>query len=209
METADYIAEQRLLGGHPALDFVNSGDGEGGPEYVECLRTYEDLVAWAHRAGIVTEAAGDGLIAEASRRPAEADQVLRRALRIRDDLDRLFRAIATRGSPPRAAVRHLGDAHAEALAHAKLIQDGGRFTWSWSEGRDLREVLWRVVHTATELATSEALGRVKVCAGCRWLFCDASKNHSRRWCAMEDGCGSEAKMKKYVARRAARKTKTR
>jgi predicted RNA-binding Zn ribbon-like protein len=37
--------------------------------------------------------------------------------------------------------------------------------------------------------------RVKACRGddCRWVFVDASRNTSRRWCAMAD-CGNRAKM---------------
>lgn len=46
--------------------------------------------------------------------------------------------------------------------------------------------------------------RMKTCAndGCRWLFYDHSRNHSRTWCTM-DLCGSQAKMRAYRARRAA------
>jgi predicted RNA-binding Zn ribbon-like protein len=52
--------------------------------------------------------------------------------------------------------------------------------------------------------TSGPLGRVKGCAGCNWLFVDESKNKSRRWCSMEE-CGTHAKMRRYVARRAAKR----
>jgi predicted RNA-binding Zn ribbon-like protein len=65
-------------------------------------------------------------------------------------------------------------------------------------------VLWPVAYAATELLTSGPLGRVKNCAGCNWLFVDESKNRSRRWCSMEE-CGTHAKMRRYVARRAAKR----
>jgi predicted RNA-binding Zn ribbon-like protein len=47
-------------------------------------------------------------------------------------------------------------------------------------------VLWPVAHAATA------------------LFVDESKNRSRRWCSMEE-CGTHAKMRRYVARRAAKR----
>jgi predicted RNA-binding Zn ribbon-like protein len=209
METPEHIATQRLLGGDPALDFVNSAHGEGGPQLVDCLGSYDDLVAWAHHAGMIDGSAAERLMGEARRRVPEAHKIHRRSLFVRGELERFFRAIATGAPPPRDAVRHLGDAYAEALAHAELTHEDGRLVWSWPEARDLGVVLWPTIHSATELATSGWLNRVKVCAGCPWLFIDSSKNRSRRWCAMEDGCGSEAKMKNYVARRAARKTRTR
>jgi predicted RNA-binding Zn ribbon-like protein len=34
------------------------------------------------------------------------------------------------------------------------------------------------------------------------LFIDKSKNRSRRWCSMED-CGTDQKIRRYLARRAA------
>ena len=45
------------------------------------------------------------------------------------------------------------------------------------------------------------LTRVKQCQGekCRWLFFDATKNKSRRWCEMEI-CGNRAKQKRHGAR---------
>ncbi|HJR96438.1 MAG TPA: CGNR zinc finger domain-containing protein [Actinomycetota bacterium] len=47
--------------------------------------------------------------------------------------------------------------------------------------------------------------RMKTCAnhGCRWLFFDHSRNRSRTWCTM-DLCGSQAKMRAYRNRQAAR-----
>jgi predicted RNA-binding Zn ribbon-like protein len=46
---------------------------------------------------------------------------------------------------------------------------------------------------------------VGVCPGegCGWLFFDASKNRSRRWCAMED-CGNRAKARRHYRRSRAR-----
>jgi predicted RNA-binding Zn ribbon-like protein len=50
--------------------------------------------------------------------------------------------------------------------------------------------------------TSENYQRVGQCAdvdGCGWLFVDTSKNHSRRWCDIND-CGNRAKQRRYQKR---------
>ncbi len=65
-------------------------------------------------------------------------------------------------------------------------------------------ILWSVAHSATELLTSGPLERAKGWAGCNWLFVDESRNKSRRWCMMEK-CGTQEKMRRYVARRAAKR----
>lgn len=60
--------------------------------------------------------------------------------------------------------------------------------------------LWASALSAVELLTSPDLGRVTRCSGegCAWLFVDASKNRSRRWCDMSV-CGNRAKARRYRA----------
>jgi predicted RNA-binding Zn ribbon-like protein len=76
----------------------------------------------------------------------------------------------------------------------------------WSTG-NLDAVLWPVAYSAHGLLTGSTLGRVKRCAACPWLYVDQSKNASRRWCTMDD-CGKNAKMRRYVERRAAKRRAT-
>ncbi|HWT23248.1 MAG TPA: CGNR zinc finger domain-containing protein, partial [Solirubrobacteraceae bacterium] len=70
---------------------------------------------------------------------------------------------------------------------------------------DLRSPLWPVAVAAVDLLRDpERLARLKQCGHCRWLFLDASRNRSRRWCSMEH-CGTAAKIDARRARgRAAR-----
>jgi predicted RNA-binding Zn ribbon-like protein len=69
----------------------------------------------------------------------------------------------------------------------------------------LQSPLWPVAEAAYRLLTGPDLQRVKRCAGCPWLFLDSSKNGSRRWCSMEV-CGTHEKIRRYVNRRAERRT---
>jgi predicted RNA-binding Zn ribbon-like protein len=61
-----------------------------------------------------------------------------------------------------------------------------------------------VTHAAVELLADGRLERLKVCANCRWLFLDQSRNRSRRWCSMAD-CGTAVKMERFVERRRVRR----
>jgi predicted RNA-binding Zn ribbon-like protein len=206
METPEHISSLRLIGGNLALDFTNTAEGtpEGEIEQ-EHLLGYEDLVFWGHRLGFLSGEDGERLLRKGRERPAEAEAVFARALAFRAHLYELFRAVAEGDNPPPESVEALRRFESEAISHAKLAPSGGdEFAWKWALEDDLAGVLWPVAHSATELLVSGPLGRVKGCAGCNWLFVDESKNKSRRWCSMEE-CGTHAKMRRYVARRAAKR----
>ncbi len=205
METPDHIAGLRIVGGHPALDFANTVDGEPeGEQGFENLQGYGDLVAWGCRVGLLEEDEARRLLDEADRRPREAEAVHARALELRGVIYEVFRAIAAGARPPAGDLEVLRRAEGEAISHARLVPREAGFGWEWPEGSDLSKPLWPVAHAATGLLTSGDLDRVKRCAACRWLFVDASRNRSRRWCTMEV-CGTHEKVRRYVAKRAARR----
>jgi len=201
METPGYIEQLRIVGGDPSLDFVNTEDGDPP---MECLRGYGDLVAWSVRAGLFSADEGERLVGEADRRPEDAEAVYHEALRLRGALQDVFRAVAEGGDAPERGLETLRGYEREALSRGKLVQGDGGFSWEWKDGRDLTRMLWSVAHAATRLLTSGDLVRLKLCAGCYWVFLDASRNRSRRWCTMEV-CGTDEKMRRYVAKRAAKR----
>lgn len=204
METFGYIHKLRLVGGHPAVDFVNTVDGDPeGESRLESLRGYGDLVAWSVRVGLIPADAGRRLADEANRRPEVAEAMHLDALKLREALYGVLRAVAEGADAPAPGLEILRGYEREALARGRLVQGDEGFDWEWRHDRDLAGPLWPVAHAATGLLTSGDLGRLKLCAGCHWLFLDASRNHSRRWCTMEV-CGTSEKMRRYVAKRAAR-----
>jgi predicted RNA-binding Zn ribbon-like protein len=203
METANDVTRMRLVGGNLALDFVNTRSGPPtGPPDDDVLHRYEDLVAWACHVGTVTDPEAARLRRHARTEPDGARALFERALHVRDCLDDLFRRTATGGQPTDRHLARMRDDAAEALAHARLVSEDGRYRWHWTDHRDLGRPLWPIVHAAAELLTSGPLARLKTCAGCRFVFIDESKNRSRRWCSMDD-CGTASKIRRYVARRSA------
>ena len=68
-------------------------------------------------------------------------------------------------------------------------------------------IFWPIAHSAVDLLTSEDIDRVGQCGddrGCGWLFFDTNRNHSRRWCRMED-CGNRAKAHRHYHRQSKNK----
>ena len=197
------VDELPIVGGNLALDFANTRSGPpGGEADVESLATYEDLVAWALRVGVVAPPDAQDLVRQARRHPRDADAAFERAMTSRDWIFTTFASIADDTPPPADALVRLRDDEAEALAHATLAASPCGFAWSWTRPGDLDGIRWPIIHAAATLLTEGPLERVKACGGCRYLFVDETKNRSRRWCSMAE-CGTRAKMRRFVARRSA------
>jgi len=186
------VTELELVGGNAALDFANTlegpRDGEPGEDH---LREPADLVAWAQYAGVLDDA------------PSTDGHVLDRARTLRAAVYDVFSAVAAGREPPAKALEQLAGFHAEAAAHARLVPMSGRVDLTW-DGDDPARVLWPLAVAAVDLLRGGPLERVKLCAECRWLFLDQSRNRSRRWCSMNE-CGGRLKMRRYRARRATRR----
>jgi predicted RNA-binding Zn ribbon-like protein len=192
-----------LEGGHLALDFVNTVGGlrnEPPSPRDELLETYEDLVVWCVRLGVISEADGRKLRRAAARDEKGARRALRRARELRELLYATFRPLADGAEPPAELLERLRDADRDALANAQLVPGGDAMRWTWPPHRALDDPLRPITHAAVELLTGGPLEHLKICGNCRWLFLDQSRNHSRRWCSMNE-CGTQMKQRRFVERR--------
>lgn len=197
--------ELPIVAGHLALDFANTVDDPEGTARHDHAATYDDLLHWSLRVGTLDDRRATTLRRAAKRRDRDAVAALAAAHELRDALNVTFAAVA-RGAPdlPPSWAR-LRDLGADAQACARLSRrEDGRLEWSWAEVKQLTAPLHPIASAAVDLLVSDDLGRVKQCARCPWLFLDVSKNHSRRWCDMDD-CGRAEKIERYLARRAARR----
>lgn len=196
--------ELLIIGGNLALDLANTIDDPDGPAHHDHVGTWTDLLAWATQVGIATPAAARQLNQAVS--GETADDAVTRAQDLRDAITRLFGGCAA-GAPPRPEDwRALRPFIADALAHSVLPDPGpgDAVQLFWPPADDPAD-LWRpIAAAALDLLRSSDLHRLKRCAQCPWMFVDHSRNHSRRWCSMDD-CGTAVKMDRYIARRAARK----
>ncbi|MEV7614098.1 CGNR zinc finger domain-containing protein [Streptomyces sp. NPDC089799] len=68
-------------------------------------------------------------------------------------------------------------------------------------GPPARTALARLAVAWAEVVLTGHVHRLKRCAEhtCGWVFWDASKNHSRRWCSMRV-CGNRTKSRRYATR---------
>jgi predicted RNA-binding Zn ribbon-like protein len=177
----------KLLGGAAALDFVNTVDPLVGHDGVDAVASGAALAAWGVHAGLTpTPVAVKG---------ADVD----RARSARAVLTRIFVAVAAGDRPAPADLASFTEAYAATLASSGLAPVDGRYGFAAPSGVDA--ILLPVLESARELLTTDQVRRVRQCPAddCGWLFVDASRNGTRRWCRM-DGCGAKAKMRRYRAR---------
>jgi predicted RNA-binding Zn ribbon-like protein len=202
---------RKLYGGLLCLDFANTLEPRGAEPVRDWLGGYADLAAWARHAGALDGATTERLLALAAGRPAAAKASFAAAIELREATYRAFVAVAEGATPAAADLAVLQRAYAEAMRHARLLPDpgAGQLAWAWEEGDALDRAWWPMARSAVELATAGPLERVKHCRpGCGFLFFDASKNRSRRWCSMEE-CGGQTKARRQTARRRAARIQTR
>lgn len=202
-DTQHELEHLSLVGGLLCLDFVNTASARYTESPTERLFTYNDLVAWAERAEIVSADLGRLLHAEAVRRPDSAAAVFQRAVELREALFRVFYSVIAHAAPSADDLAVLNSHVAASYPQLRLAHSGSEFVWMWADdGIHLDRILWPVVRSAVEELTTGELDRISMCAGehCGWLFVDRSKNHSRRWCDMKE-CGNVAKVRRYRRRR--------
>jgi len=208
------IDEPRLVGGHVALDLVNTVAPRlpGRSEHIEYIATPRDLLAWAHRVRLVTETEVEAIRETWAASPAVAAQALHAVVDIREATNGVLMAalgsigVATPGAADE--LERLNLRLAAASARSGLVLGG-------PTGPAVRLVVGttpalviadRLAHAAVDLLRTVDLNHVRICpipeGGCGWLFLDRSRNSSRRWCAMAD-CGAQAKARRLTERRRA------
>ena len=202
METAEYFPS---VLGNAALDFANTGiDAKRNPSG-DVLASVDRFVAWCRHVGVIATDATDGTDTHS---PApEERSVVHVATRLRSALIDIAGALSAQREPDPAAITELQTRYVEAIGHARGTagpHPDNTLTWSWAHQPPAQCALWKITDIAVELFRHGPLDRLKACDDCRYLYLDASKNNSRRWCSM-DGCGKTAKMRRYVERRAARR----
>ena len=175
-----------LRGGAPALDFVNTVDPRVGPEAEDFLVSPSSLAAWAAHVGLV-------------RRVHVTPAGHRRAIDLREALYRVFLAVAHDRRPATADLAHVHDEHVKAFRHARLSRHGEGYGFHVPAAAGVDAILWPILESASELLASPA--RIKECPGddCGWVFLDASRSGTRRWCSMAS-CGARDKMRRYRER---------
>jgi predicted RNA-binding Zn ribbon-like protein len=207
------IADLPLVGGHPALDLVNTVE-RGIPVPGSPARDYlpdpTEVVAWAR----LSELLSDHEAATVARRwrqdPSAAQASIDVLKEIREALHLTLLAAVGSGDWADAATTA-----ALSLLHRRWLEAVGRSEMVRSPegapGVVLRvgtDPAWllsdRAAESALDALRSTDMEHLRRCpvesGGCGWVFFDRSRNGSRRWCRMAD-CGTAVKSRRLTERR--------
>lgn len=193
------LSEIEVVGGHPAVDFVNTVHDWTRTPPPDYLHDYTDLLHWARRVDLIGPN-GEWHLGRSG--AAARSRAFGRALALRAELRALFVAIVRGAAWPDSALQSLDELVKETVRWRHMQAEDGRLCCSWDfSGAPPEAVLGPVAWKAAELLESGPLERLRECPGehCGWLFLDTSKNRSRTWCSMKT-CGNTAKVRRFRKR---------
>ncbi len=190
----------KLVGGRLCLDFINTvGFRDGRTFEEERFHDILDVVAWGSHLGLLTESEAAAAVSRYTQRPDTGAEQFSRAFRLREALYAILSSLMRGEQPPAGLLDLLNRELAEGQHNRLLGGSAGSVTWTWRSGiSPVDRILWPVALSAAELLTEGDHSRLHQCKSdrCGWIFEDRSKNHSRRWCSMEE-CGNQAKVRRF------------
>jgi len=191
-----------FCGGDLAIDFTNTV-GNRGDTSEEHFNLYGDVLSWADARGVIARADMRRLSRRAEQAPADAHGALASMIALRESLYRVLAAAAVGGRPAAADLAVLNAHVAASYAHARLTPQHGGFgmTFDAPAASLVQPIAGPVVRAAVDLLTGPSHARVRICAdrSCGWLFLDATRSGTRRWCDMKV-CGNRNKVRTFRAR---------
>ncbi|MXV51489.1 hypothetical protein GS399_10955 [Pedobacter sp. HMF7647] len=201
------IPEMKLVGGAACLDFINSGYNESENLITERLHSYQDLLLLIRKCGLINEIEFSELKRTATASVQEAERILAEAIKVRTVFYRVFFLLTN------DRAKELDNGLLKKFN--KILNEPAKPQYTLAgnqlalENKDkqagLRLPLDLFIRSASDLLTNKNQRLIKKCCGCEWFFLDETKNHSRKWCDMQD-CGSIAKSKRYYHRKKDKKT---
>jgi predicted RNA-binding Zn ribbon-like protein len=192
----------QLVGGHPALDFLNTVEYRGQPKPGDRLNSFERLARWSATAGLLSQDELTGLIVPSSARSLRASRALDSATELREALYAVMVAHVRKSPLPQDASRILERQlrNASAAGTLRYADDGCPFSWHIPI-HGAEDVAVRLADSINNLLLS--LGRIAVhcCSGpnCDWFFIDRSHGHRRLWC-QPTKCGNMVRVRRSRAR---------
>jgi len=183
-----------IVGGHPALDFLNTVAAPRG-QAIEFIPSGAQLLGWLVRTDLIEAREERHLHRRFS--SEELDAVARQAAALREWFRPIVRRSASRGSATlsRTELDRLNALLADGTSFPQLGRKGRRYVVGqerrWNEAPDL---LVPIGEAMADLLCAADFRLVRKCGNpaCTLWFLDATKAHRRRWCTMAI-CGNRAK----------------
>jgi predicted RNA-binding Zn ribbon-like protein len=188
----------RLVGGHPALDLVNTLRYRDKADPGDALHRFEDIIGWSEAAGLLTNEEAASL-RDLPTAP-EHEEMRSRICSFREDLRWLIIGGSRETACFHAAVHRVEEAIGSLRPTVRYCEASGEITLGFPVKRP-EDLHSRIVNAAAELLRSRSHRKIRECAGddCDWLFIDATKAGRRLWCHTET-CGNRSRVRRHRSR---------
>jgi predicted RNA-binding Zn ribbon-like protein len=195
------IENLQLDGGCSVFDFTNTINTRTSTAAFDYLTTYDEILSWSHKAGLLVRERIKLLSQYAAEHPEQRDIAFVKAIRVRETLYQLFSPIAKNKTPNTKILNEYNAILSECLSKLQLQVTSTDATANFKNDTvSLDEPLCIIIKSSYDILTSENFRRLKECPRCGWLFVDRTKNGKRRWCDMKV-CGSKDKATRYYHRK--------
>jgi predicted RNA-binding Zn ribbon-like protein len=185
-----------LIGGHPALDFLNTVKYRGAADPQDRLESLADVIEWAKIAGLLSVDEVKRLYRK-TQDTKSATRVHREICAFREQLRVLFESTIPKRTECDRAISRV-EAEIAALRPVATIDQKSGVLSRNIEVNTLNDLKGRIVAAATEILTERADLKIKTCGGtnCDWLFIDRTKAGRRQWCDTRT-CGNNARVRRF------------
>lgn len=192
MKTDPITTPKQTVGGHPALDLLNTVSLQNG-QPVDNLSSDQAVLDWL----------ADYAVGDTSRLQFAPGALLEKARALRDTVRALVGARkAGRAIDLQALNRWL----AQDNSHLELVQgtDGQLQLERRRVITSVEQLLAPIAEAAAELLTLQDFSIIRKCESpdCVLWFYDRTKGHKRRWCSMA-ACGNRHKVSSFRKRQSA------
>ena len=196
-----HFRNRDIIGGDPALDFVNTVTGrDQSPR--DWLDSYARLLQWAAFVHLLPKRVLRALAKKAQKEPRAAAIALARAKVLREALFGLITRIISRRAPPKNALALLRQHWITGIkAHELRFGDGRVLIDFRKDALDFDLIASMIAYRMVQFVLPLPMDRLRICRGpnCSWVFIDSSKAGRRRWCDMAV-CGNAAKSRRFYRR---------
>jgi len=185
-----------LIGGHPALDFLNTVKYRGKADPQDKLESLADIIEWAQIAGLLSAGEAKTLYRH-TKDLSSATRVHREICAFREQLRVLFESTNPGKAQYNQAISRV-EAEISALRPVATIDQQSGVLSRHIEINTLNDLKARIVAVVAEILSARADLKIKTCGGsnCDWLFIDRTKAGRRQWCDTRT-CGNNARVRRF------------
>jgi predicted RNA-binding Zn ribbon-like protein len=185
-----------LIGGHPALDFLNTVKYRGKADPQDRLESLADIIEWAQIAELLSIDEVK-ILSRQTKDTKSAKRVHREICAFRELLRVLFEGTNPEKTEHARVVSRIEAEIAALRPVATIDQQSGVLT-RHIEINTLNDLKARIVAIVAEILSARADLKIKTCGGpnCDWLFIDRTKAGRRQWCDTRT-CGNNARVRRF------------